>query len=240
MFGTRYLRGTEALTTTVRLQLLWLATGLLALAVPGRPLALTLVIATVAVLIVLTAPGLTTATRLALALSFLPAAFAGQAPTSAWLAAAVLMSIATSVPRPAESGEAPLLRHLERARRRGEPATVMVFGVPSLGRRVTNDLQRRLRAADSVRTVRRVGSGEIHAVMDGGDVEVDVIESRLQAHEIAGAAVGWARFPGDGGSLDVLLATARERACESDADAAHAATTDRPAASFTPSMVKAD
>jgi hypothetical protein len=218
--------------------MLWLATGLLALATAGTAPVVPPLVAAIAVVLVLTGPGGSTAARLALAVSYLPAAFAGQAPTAAWLAAGVLMSIATRSPRPAGSGETELLRHLERARRRGEPASVMVLRLPSAGRRAARELQRRLRAADSVRTVRGVAANEIHAVMDGGDLEAGAVEARLGTDEISGASVGWARFPRDGGSLEVLLATARERATEEQAAPAEA--TERPAAQFTPSMVKAD
>ena len=238
MLRSTHLRGTDHLLIELRPQLLWLATGLLALATATVAPMVPPLVAAFAVLLVLTGPGPATAPRLALASSYLPAAFAGQAPTAAWLAAALLMAVATRIPRSAESAEAPLLRHLERARRRGEPASVMVMRVPSPNRRRSRELQRLLRAADSVRSVRGVAADEIHAVMDGEDVEVGAIETRLQADAIAGAGVGWARFPQDGGSLDVLLATARDRARGEHEASAEAR--DRPAPMFTPSMVKAD
>lgn len=222
----------------IRPQMLWLATGLLALATSTAYPVVAPVVAAVAVLIVLTGPGPSTASRLALAAAYLPAAFAAEAPIVAWLIAGVVMSIATRSPRPAGSEEAPLLRHLERARRRGEPASVMVVRLPSKGRRAARELQRRLRAADSVRTVRGVAKNEIHAVMDGDDVQVGAVEARLRADEIQDVAVGWARFPRDGGSLEVLLATARERA--GDEHEASGRLTDQPAATYTPSMVKVD
>jgi hypothetical protein len=240
MDGFRHWWGPEDPAAEVRPVLLWVSTALLALVMADASALVPVAVALAAVLIVLTTPGNRTSTlqRLLLATAFVPAAFPDQSPTAAWILAAGAVGVAVSWRRHEEPGDTPLLRHLERARRRGEPASLMVVRLPPASRGPLRDLQRRMRAADSTRAVRGLAADEIHAVMDGGDLEARAVELRLGTGEIDRASVGWARFPEDGGSLDVLLATARERARLEPQK--FAATTERPASRFTPSMVKAD
>lgn len=221
----------------LRLMLLWGATALLALTL--TPVAPLVAIAAVAasVLLVLTLSGPSTGCRLAVAAAYAPAFAAAEAPPAAWVAAAMVVGAAATLGRTRESGETQLLRHLERARRRGESASVMVLRVPTSRPGKVRALQGRLRAADSSRINRTVGVDEIHAVMDGEDLPAAAIEMRLRADEIDGSSFGWARFPRDGGSLDVLLETARARAREEAFPTDVAA---ERAAALTPSLVKVD
>jgi hypothetical protein len=210
-----------------QLMLLWGASALLSLALtPVAPLVAVAAV-TVSVLLTLTMPGPSTASRLAVAVAHAPAFAAADAPPAAWVIAAMLVGAAVARGRDQESGETQLLRHLERARRRGEPASVMVLRVPASRSGRMRELQERLRAADSSRINRSVGVDEIHAVMDGEDLPAAAVEMRLRADEIDGASFGWSRFPRDGGSLDVLLETARARArmepVPTDAEAENAA-----------------
>ena len=112
----------------------------------------------------------------------------------------------------------------------------MVLRLPTARRSLVREVQRRLRAADSTRVVRGVVADEVQAVMDGEELEAPAVEQRLGAGVVEGASFGWAHFPQDGGSLDVLLATARERARDEEA----AVEARDASASFTPSMVKVD
>lgn len=240
MYGYRHWWGPEGPGAELRPVLLWVSTALLALVTADASALVPVVVASAAVLIVLTTPGNSTSTlqRLLLAAAFAPVAFPDQSPTAAWILAAGAVGFAVAWRRHEEPGDTSLLRHLERARRRGEPASLMVVRLPPASRGPLRDLQRRMRVTDSTRAVRGVAADEIHVVMDGADLEERNVEQRLGTGEIDRASVGWARFPEDGGSLDVLLATARERARFEPQKST--AATERPASRFTPSMVKAD
>lgn len=238
MEGLRDIWGPEGPMREMRPLLLWVATALLSLATAGAPPYVPLAAAFVATLIVLTASGPSTSARIAFAVAFVPTAIPAHAPTAAWVIGAALVAVATLLDRPRESGESGLLRHLERARRRGEPVSVMVLRLPPARRSFVREVQRRLRAADSSRIVRGVVSDEIQVVMDGEELEAPAVEQRLGGAGVDGASFGWAHFPQDGGSLDVLLSTARERARGEAAGPVEA--TERHPASLTPSMVKVD
>src|SRR5436190_1143051 len=116
-------------------------------------------------------------------------------------------------------------------------ATALVLRLPTAGRSLVREVQRRLRAADSTRVVRGVVADEVQAVMDGEELEAPAVEQRLGAGVGEGASFGWAHFPQDGGSLDVLLATARERARGEEAAGVGATDASAP---LTPPMVKVD
>jgi hypothetical protein len=238
MHGLRKMLASDGQIYELRMMLLWGSTALLALAL--MPVAPLVAVAGVAasVLLVLTMHGVATGPRLAVAAAHAPAFVAADAPPAAWVVAGMLVGAAMALGRAQESGETQLLRHLERARRRGESASVMVLRVPAARSGTVRGLQERLRAADSSRINRSVGVDEIHAVMDGEDLPAAAIEMRLRADEIDGATFGWSRFPRDGGSLDVLLETARARARGETLPAD--ASAERAAAPFSPSLAKAD
>ena len=238
MHGLRKRLAPDGQMYELRMLLLWGSTALLALAL--MPVAPLVAVAGVAasVLLVLTMRGVSTASRLAVAAAYAPAFAAADAPPAAWVLAALVVGSAVALGRAHESGETQLLLHLERARRRGESASVMVLRVPASRSGTVRGLQERLRAADSSRINRSVGTDEIHAVMDGEDLPAAAIEMRLRADEIDGATFGWSLFPRDGGSLDVLLETARARARGETLPAD--ASADRAAASLTPSLAKVD
>jgi hypothetical protein len=184
--------------------------ALLALATARLSPALPIAVAGTAALITLTNDRVSTTRRLAFVAAYAPIAFAADAPAVAWVVAAALLGLAMTVAAPAESSEASLLRHLERVRRRGEEASVMVLRMPRVRSSRLRDLQRRLRVADSARVVRGVSADEIHVVMEGEHLDEPAVEARLGLGEIPDVSFGWARFPRDGGSLDVLVETARE------------------------------
>jgi hypothetical protein len=195
---------------------LWVAAALLALLTARLSPALPLAVAATAALITLTNDRVSTRSRLAFAAAYGPIAFAADAPAVAWVGAAALLGLAMTAAGPAESSEAGLLRHLERVRRRGEEASVMVLRMPRARASRLRDLQRRLRVADSARLVRGVSADEIHVVMEGELLDEPAVEARLGLDEIPDVSFGWARFPRDGGSLEVLVETARECASAGD------------------------
>lgn len=100
-------------------------------------------------------------------------------------------------------------RHLARCRRRGENASVLVVAL-SDEVRMSKDAVEVLRMTDSA-VIRRMGKRwELHALLDGDDVQRDVVEGRVRLALAASAPVfGWATFPADGLTLEALFEHAR-------------------------------
>jgi hypothetical protein len=128
-----------------------------------------------------------------------------------WTVAAVCLSYAVEQRAAAiaipDLGE--LERCLERCRRRGDPATVLVLEVPSDAVAVRN-LFRTVRVTDSfvIRRFRR--RFEVCGLLEECDVARATIEARL-ASSLHGVRprLGWASYPVDGLTLDALLEHAR-------------------------------
>jgi len=96
-------------------------------------------------------------------------------------------------------------RHLMRCRRRGERAWVVVarLGTPAALR--PEQILARLRLTDSL-SIRRLRDGyEIAGTLDAVNFDREAFERRLRGLAPRGADFGWARFPDDGATLDVLL-----------------------------------
>jgi hypothetical protein len=97
-------------------------------------------------------------------------------------------------------------RHLARSGRRGERAEVVAIRCSTAPSR----LAAALRISDSV-CARVTADGSVHAlvVVDAQDFDRDAFARRLGAELRCYAVFGFARFPEDGGTLDVLGAHAR-------------------------------
>jgi len=98
---------------------------------------------------------------------------------------------------------------LERCRRRGDPATVLVLQVPSDAVAVRN-LLRTVRVTDSFVIRRWRDRFEVCGLLEECDVARTDIEARFAAslHGVT-PRLGWASYPVDGLTLDVLLEHAR-------------------------------
>jgi hypothetical protein len=107
-----------------------------------------------------------------------------------------------------------LQRHLSVARRRREPADVVIITLPGAGRADVAALLRSLRLTDST-SVQLVGDSlEIQMGLAQADLDRDGFERRIATELRRPAQFGWATFPEDGLTVDAVLGTARHRALE--------------------------
>ncbi len=121
------------------------------------------------------------------------------------------------LPRPAraaelESDEA-LRSHLARARRRGEPADVLVVRLTESSPAAARRLKETLRVTDSSYLLWDGATFELRAMVDRQRLDRAALEARLRSVVASPVEIGWARFPEDGCTLAVLLAEAR-RECQ--------------------------
>jgi hypothetical protein len=109
-----------------------------------------------------------------------------------------------------------LQRALMRGRRREEDVAALVAttDVPP-GKRVA-DMLGVLRVTDSYEIATTDRYWELRAIFEGPDLDRPAIEQRLE-EAVAGLRFGWADFPADGATLEVLLEHAREDAKRSTA-----------------------
>lgn len=188
-----------------------LATALPASAVaPAGTMVAVALCAAAAVLLLRGAP-----VRLAVTLAgLLPFAFLAQAPAWTWPAGIAALTVA-SLPgvgarvRSRAGSRTELEAQLARCRRRAEAAAVVVMEADALPEATAADLRGALRLTDAVSVAVMSHGLELHAILDGADVDRSLVETRLA--ERAGVAVrfGWARFPDDALTLEGLLAAAQ-------------------------------
>jgi hypothetical protein len=146
--------------------------------------------------------------RPALLTPLLPAAFGGIELVPWGIAGVALCWPHRTVLR-TDTGLNELQRHIMRLRRREEEATVLMAVGPHVAQRPLQHMLESLRATDSVEVTTGASAFELCALIDGVDFSPAVIEERIaQAGELDSVSFGWARFPRDGVTLDVL----RERA----------------------------
>lgn len=147
------------------------------------------------------------------AAALVPAAFGDAAPVSAWLAAGVLVAIAVGRSRaPIVVSMNELERHLSWCRRRQEPAEVLAARIEDGTVRNPAELVRAFRITDSVELRHRAGGYDLVAVLDHTELDRNGLESRIGALCARPVAWGWALFPRDGVTLDVLVERARHAA----------------------------
>jgi UDP-glucuronate 4-epimerase len=126
-------------------------------------------------------------------------------------AAAAVMVRATAHARAATIEE--LQRHLMRCRRRGESAAVVTVELPGREADRVPTLLDATRVTDSFAVKDSLTGVELIGLLDGEDVQPELVEQRFGT--VLGAVsptFGWARFPDDGVTLDVLIEHARESA----------------------------
>jgi hypothetical protein len=102
-------------------------------------------------------------------------------------------------------------RHMMWCRRRGEPANVLVIAIEPGTPRSSSALLAATRATDTFVVHRSMRGVEVHGLLDGGELDRMAVERRLAERlgPNAACAFGWAVFPDDGFTLDVLLDVAR-------------------------------
>jgi hypothetical protein len=144
--------------------------------------------------------------RLVAASAMVPVAFAATAPSISWvLAAALVGGVAATAERPLVARSQDLQRHLDWCRRREERAHVLVVLVPESVDGDRRGLLEAFRLTDSVAITHQRGQCEIHAVIDDHRLSRGGLERRVVAEVGARAQFGWAAFPEDGYTLEVLL-----------------------------------
>lgn len=144
--------------------------------------------------------------RLVTAVAMAPVAFAATAPSIAWvLAAALVAGVAATAERPLVARSQDLQRHLDWCRRREERAHVLVVRLPDAHDESDRGLLEAFRLTDSVSILGRHDGCEVHAVVDDHRLSRDGLERRIVQEVGASARFGWAAFPEDGYTLEVLL-----------------------------------
>jgi len=177
--------------------------------------------------------------RVAATATALVAAAAQPVAVLPWIVAAICLSLLVldrgrTQPAP---GLGELERYLERCRRRHEPATALYLEMEA-DSAALRSLLRAARITDSleVRRARSRSRCEVYGLLEGADVTRAKVEARfLEVLDGATPAFGWATYPQDGLTLDVLFEHARALAVSPGASApAHAAAlasaSDRPPA----------
>lgn len=103
-----------------------------------------------------------------------------------------------------------LQRHMMSCRRRGEHANVLVMAIEPATSRSIAALLAATRATDTFVVHRSRDGAELHALLDGDVPDREVVERRLAGRldPDVGCAFGWAVFPDDGLTLDVLFEAA--------------------------------
>lgn len=129
-----------------------------------------------------------------------------------WMLAAGLLQVALEtrvtqriVPAPLSSE---LQRALMRGRRRGEDVVALVAVSDEPPADDADELLDLLRATDSYELAATERHWELRAVFEG-EFERDAVERRLRA-AVHGMRFGWADFPSDGATLEMLLEHARD------------------------------
>ena len=123
-----------------------------------------------------------------------------------WAIAAVAICIRTTAGADSQRPESEPQRQLMRSRRRDEPAAVVVMRAQPPTRRAGGALRSALRSTDGSELVLEGEVVELRAVLDDADVDRRAFEARMsEALGTADARFGWAGFPADGVTLDVLF-----------------------------------
>jgi hypothetical protein len=147
------------------------------------------------------------------AAALVPAAYGGAVPVAAWVVAGALVAIAVGRNRaPVVVSMNELERHLTWCRRRNEPADVLTARIEDGDVREPAGLVQAFRITDSVELRRRAGGYDLTAVLDHHELDRAGLERRIGALCAAPVAWGWALFPRDGVTLDVLVERARNAA----------------------------
>jgi hypothetical protein len=127
-------------------------------------------------------------------------------PAAAWVVAAASLSLlvrAQALMVRYEVAPGPQLQ-LDRSRRRGEPASVLVVALPPNAADTRRALEV-VRITDALAVRQTAGQLQLYGVLEGVAPRT-IIEQRLaQAAGDVAPAFGWARFPEDGLTLEILV-----------------------------------
>jgi hypothetical protein len=159
-----------------------------------------------------------------------------------WAVAAAAMAYALEPRLDGPRLDSDLQRQLMRSRRKGERAAVLVVRSETLPRRAVLDLFGKLRATDGIEVVTYGGYSELRAVLDADGLDREVVEQRVRSAGVGtDSSFGWAVFPTDGVTLDVLVDHARQAATPETSEKRAESLIDSSArmGSKTPSMAKA-
>ena len=136
-----------------------------------------------------------------------------------WAVAAVALTRDIGHPFPSPRLDSEPQRQLMRSRRRNEPASVIVVqATPPAG---PAQVWPSLRATDGFDVVSGRDGIELRAVLEDHGLDRRAFEERIRG--VLGASdqrLGWASFPADGVTLEVLVDAARARLATSQASAA--------------------
>lgn len=141
----------------------------------------------------------------------LTAAAVPLAPALAWVVLAVGALAVLSIPaRPAEGDLlADLQRQLDRCRRNGDQAYVLVASVPEERGIDARGIREVFRLTDTVEVRRGEAGYNVRSVVGGDDnFSPAGLQQRMEGALGESVSVGWARFPDAGATLDVLAESA--------------------------------
>ena len=156
-------------------------------------------------------------TRL-LTVSAMTPALLGDAPLVwPWLGAGAALILANawpSAPAVTASGLSDVQRALARCRRREEGAHLLLLRLPA-GAIDATELAGSFRVTDAIAVVPEGGEIELGVLVEDGHQIREGLERRLLEHFGSLPPVGWAKFPDDGVTFDVLHEQARQRRARS-------------------------
>ena len=140
------------------------------------------------------------------------------------LAGAAVVAVAAGFALPRTPGHAArpaalyeLQRNISAARRRGQQVDVLIFTLPRATRDVVPSLLAGFRLTDSTGVCQIGGALEVELALDRAGLDRSGVERRIAAALTTQPQFGWATFPDEGVTLELLLETARRRALQTAA-----------------------
>jgi hypothetical protein len=206
-------------TPTLRPTLVWL--GALVLALAGMELVddAAIPLAAGAAVIALSLIEAPLPARILAAAALLPIALLDSTPDWAWAAGAAALGLATGLmprgPAPQSEANGDLRRHLAWCRRREEPAHLLLVPLEGIDEEEVSGMLESFRITDSVTLGRGAGGTELYALLDAHGFIREGLERRL-AERFEGRSFGWATFPQDGVTLQILIEHARKAMLEGE------------------------
>lgn len=219
---------------TLRLGLIWLGSYVLAVFVSGADAQTAVLPPAIAAAVAACGWRWAPSRRLA-AVGALAASVLQPATVLPWTIAAIGFSLAVlGRDRVVAAGSSmdELDRYLARCRRRDEAATALFVGVRADATTV-RALLASARVTDSLVVRQTRSRTEVYGLLDGADVVREAVEARF-ASQMRGLqpTFGWAAFPADGLTLDLLIEQARRSASPARDNEAAEPTMLKPALAF--------
>lgn len=201
-------------SSSSKLALLWASASLIASAAPLADSARIAVVGIVAILMLLV-PETSRLTRL-FAIAMLSPALLEHPPEWSYVLAGGLLAVVIARPSPGERAMTPLeriQRRLEWYRRRDEAAEIVWIHSPEMSEATTDRVLDLFRVTDAAARVPGSPAGEIVAMLDPLKLDHEGLERRVRAcADGTDLGVGWATFPDDGVTLEVLFDRAHDAA----------------------------